>query len=90
MTSGTPCPFASGAKCADEEGDAGSAQHGHQDDERAPGARRGVDVGVVNERPLAQEEKVVEQGDQAAEHHRAQSPDDADHHRPGVEANGPS
>ena len=73
---------------ADEEGHAGRAEHRHQNDERAPGAGRRVDVGVVQERPLAQEEEVVEQSDQAAKHHRAQGPDDADHHGPGVKPQG--
>ncbi len=47
---GHAMPLGLRGEMADEEGDAGGAQHRHQDDERAPGARRRVHIGVVEER----------------------------------------
>ena len=50
---------------------------GDQDDERAPSARRREDVGVVGEGEMAGEEEVVQQADQVAKQHRADSRHDS-------------
>ncbi len=46
-----------------------------------PRARRRVDIGVVDDREVAEEEDVVDQADQGAEEDRADAGDDAHHDR---------
>ena len=70
-----------GREIADDEGDADRADHRHQDDPRSPRGRRGEHVGVVVERPMAEEQQVVDEADQLAKDHRAEAGDDADDQR---------
>ena len=65
----------------DEKGDDQAADHGHEDHQPAPGLGRGEFVGVVNEREMAEEHRVVNHRDQRAEHDRAEAGDDAHHYR---------
>ena len=61
-----------------EEGDRQGADHRYQDDECAPGARRGEQICVVAHRELAEEQAIVDQADQVAEPNRAKAGHDAD------------
>ena len=82
---GHAMPFGLRREVAHKKSDAGRTHDRHQDDEWPPGVRRRMDVGVAHERPLTQEEEVVEQADQTAEHDRAQCADHAHHHGPPAE-----
>ena len=62
----------------DQESDDHAAQHGHQDHQRAPGARWRELVGVVAHRKHAEEGDVVDQPDQRAEKDRADTRDHTD------------
>ena len=68
-------------KIGHQEGDDHRADDGHEDDERSPRAGRREQVGVVVQRELAEEERVVDEPDQVAKEHGAQAGDDADDQR---------
>ena len=64
-----------------EKGDDDRANHGRQDDQRSPSARRGEDVGIIGDRERAVEEQVMQNPYQVAKNDRAQSGDDAETQR---------
>ena len=65
----------------DQESDDEAADHRHQDDERAPRARRREHAGVVVDRKRTEKGDVVNEADQGAEGDGAKSGDDADDNR---------
>ena len=62
-------------------GDAGGPGNRNQDDQRSPGARRGVDIGIVDPAQPSEEQHVVDETVQAAENDRSESGDSADRDR---------
>ncbi len=67
-----------GREVDDQERDAKRADHRNQDDERAPGARRREQIGVVGDRQPSFEGEIVNEADQVAEDHRAGPSEDSD------------
>ena len=62
-----------GRELRNEEGNGQRAEHRHQDDEGAPGARRREQVRVVAHRKSAEEQNVVDQANKVAKHDRAKA-----------------
>jgi hypothetical protein len=72
-----PMAFRLGRKLRHQESDADRADHGDQDDERPPGARRGKEIGVVAESGLTKKQQVVYESDQIAKSDGAETGNNA-------------
>ena len=71
-------PLGLGREIRDQKGHRNGADHGHKDDEGAPGARRHEHLGVVGEREVTEKQEIVNQSDQFAENDGAEARRDSD------------
>ena len=78
---GDAVPLCLRREVRDDPGNADAADDGNQDDRRTPGVEWRKDARIVDERELAEEKQVVDQPDQATEHHGAKASDHADDQR---------